>query len=1097
MIIIFPPLLSLDEEIAGNPIRQFSQRTAAVDGTCAPFITGRLRGFLVRSDASGETLVVPKAKYVPNHHVRVIESSAVPAGGVIDLTDGTWFRHPDQNRTVPYAHQREIEEILQSWQGAFSYVQEDPTRGIRGLRAPQIGAVHRVHAHWAVSNSPATIVMPTGTGKTDTMIAILVSAICPKLLVVVPTDALRTQLTEKFLTLGILKDPGCAVLAQSVKLPIIGTLQHIPRTTAGVDEFFSRCQVIVMTSGIAGQCERAVQDRMAHHCPYLFIDEAHHAEAPSWSAFKERFNGRRILQFTATPFREDGKPLDGDIIFKYPLKKAQEEGYFKPIKFRPVTEFNRKKVDTAIAKKAVEQLRLDLDKGHILMARADTVTRAKQVFELYNRYPEFHPVQLHTGIKSQKVRETIRRKIISGESRVVVCVDMLGEGFDLPELKIAAFHDIRKTLAVTLQLAGRFTRSRPDLGDAVFIANTADVNVQDELKKLYTRDPDWNVLLPELSDSMIGEQLSLQEFLRGFTDFTTAIPLKTVRPATSAVVYKTHCQDWKPENFKVGIPVVESCEQVHHTINHEKHTLIVVTARRVALSWTDVETLYSWDWELYVVFWSSEQNLLFINGSANAGDYKALAQAIAGNDVELIRGQDVFRTFAGVNRLRLQNVGLTEQLGRNVRYTGRMGSDVEPALSPAQRQRARKSVLSGTGYEDGETTTVGASRKGRIWSHQRTRVDQLVEWCKLIGTKLLDTSIDPDGVLKGTLEAKTILERPRIMPIAVDWPEEMYTTPETIWFASIDGVEIPLNELEIELVNPSVDRALRIAIASEKERADMQLDFFEEGEGESVIPNYRFSVLGHRQVKIHHGSSEGENVESFFYYDPPVIWFADGSSLEGNQHVPLKTTHPPYETAKIQVLDWNGVNIRKESQGRTKDQTSIQARVIRELKKRGDYSIIFDDDDSGEAADVVAISLIGEPSAPSSIDVEFYHCKYSSEDIPGQRVEDLYEVCGQAQKSIGWISSPQKKSDIFTHLLRREAKRQDDGGPSRFEVGDWELLQTIGEMSQLSKVQLSIYIVQPGVSKAEASRDQRLLLAVTETYLLETRQVPFGVITSQ
>ena len=546
----------------------------------------------------------------------------------------------------------------------------------------------------------------------------------------------------------------------------------------------------------------------------------------------------------------------------------------------------------------------------------------------------------------------------------------------------------------------------------------------------------------------------------------------------------------------MGIPIVESCEQVHHTINHEKHTLIVVTARRVALSWTDVETLYSWNWELYVVSWSPEQNLLFINGSTNAGDYKALGQAIAGNDVELIRGQDVFRTFAGVNRLRLQNVGLTEQLGRNVRYTGRMGSDVEPALSPAQRQRARKSVLSGTGYENGETSTVGASRKGRIWSHQRTRVDQFVEWCKLIGAKLLDTSINPDEVLEGTLEAKTILERPRIMPIAVDWPEEIYTTPEAIWSASIDGVESPLNELEIELVNPSVDRALRIAVASEKERAELQLEFFEEREGESVIPNYRFSVLADKQVKIHHGSSQGENVESFFHYDPPVIWFADGSSLEGNQHVPLKSTHPPYETAKIQVLDWKGVNIRKESQGRTKDQTSIQARIIRELKNR-DYSIIFDDDDSGEAADVVAISLGGEPSAPSSIDVEFYHCKYSSEDTPGQRVQDLYEVCGQAQKSIGWISSPQKKSDIFTHLLRREAKRQDEGGPSRFEVGDWELLQTISEMSHLSVVKLSIYIVQPGVSKAQASRDQLLLLAVTETYLLETRQAPFGVITSQ
>jgi superfamily II DNA or RNA helicase len=55
---------------------------------------------------------------------------------------------------------------------------------------------------------------------------------------------------------------------------------------------------------------------------------------------------------------------------------------------------------------------------------------------------------------------------------------MLGEGFDLPELKIAAFHDIRKTLAVTLQLAGRFTRARHDLGDATFIANLADVDVR-------------------------------------------------------------------------------------------------------------------------------------------------------------------------------------------------------------------------------------------------------------------------------------------------------------------------------------------------------------------------------------------------------------------------------------------------------------------------------------------------------------------------------------------------------------------------------------------------------------------------------------------
>ena len=57
---------------------------------------------------------------------------------------------------------------------------------------------------------------------------------------------------------------------------------------------------------------------------------------------------------------------------------------------------------------------------------------------------------------------------MSAKSLIAVCVDMLGEGFDLPELKIAAFHDIRKILAVTLQLAGRFMRARPALGAATF-----------------------------------------------------------------------------------------------------------------------------------------------------------------------------------------------------------------------------------------------------------------------------------------------------------------------------------------------------------------------------------------------------------------------------------------------------------------------------------------------------------------------------------------------------------------------------------------------------------------------------------------------------
>lgn len=1093
MRLTLPAVLGLDIEYDKNPIQQIAELSHECEGQLVPFTLKKTAGFLFQTTNPGEILIFPKTVNAPKTHQRVLIAVPDPQQPSNNLSDGTWQTHPslpDEEADVDYRQQ--ISDVLDSWAGAFSFVQEDIARKIVGLRRPQIGAVHAAHAYWAVSNAPATIVMPTGTGKTETMLSLLISMRCPRLLVVVPTDALRSQLALKFLTLGKLKAPGSTVLSSGAKTPIVCMLQHIPGTPGDLDTLFQRAQVIVTTSSIAGQCSQAVQERMAHHCPYLFIDEAHHAEAPTWSAFKDRFRERRVLQFTATPFREDGRPLDGTIIFKYPLKLAQEEGYFAPIQFQRVEEFNTKRVDQVIAEKAVAQLRADKDKGHILMARVEDVSRAKAVFELYRPYEEFNPVQLHTGIKSAKQRQAIRQQIISGHSRIVVCVDMLGEGFDLPELKIAAFHDIRKTLAVTLQLAGRFTRARPDLGNATFIANTADVNVQEELRKLYTRDPDWNALLPQLSDTMIGEQVSLQEFLKGFTDFAEEIPLRTVRPATSAVAYRTSCTDWAPHNFREGLPGLQSCERIFHTVNEAERTLVIVTVRRVAIDWTDVEDLYSWQWELYVVLWSQEQQLLFINSSTNSGEYKGLAHAIAGSTATLIRGQQVFRTFSGVTRLRLQNVGLTEQLGRNVRYTGRMGADVAAELPDVQRRHARKSVLSGSGFEDGHKATVGASRKGRIWSHHRDRVDQFTAWCKAIGAKLLDEGIDADEVLKGTLESTTIGERPKLVPIAADWPETLYTTPEAMWSLGIGGVQYGLYELDLEVASYSVDGPIRIKIVAEDRDAELILELFEDDDG----PNYRFVVQADQTVQIRRGErAEARDAAEFFYDDPPTIWFADGSALEGNDFVSLKNPHPPYDATKIQAWDWSGTNIRKESQGPQKEADSVQAQVVRTLLT-GDYDMIVDDDARGEAADVVTIRLVRDGAAPTRVDVEFYHCKYSGGSAPGHRVDDLYEVCGQAQKSIAWISSHEKSTDLFTHLLRREAHRQDTGGGSRLERGDTELLSTIREVSRLCPVSLKIFIVQPGLSKAQVSREQLELLSVTETYLMETYRLPFGVIAS-
>ncbi len=69
------------------------------------------------------------------------------------------------------------QEVANKWRESFRYRAElqgaDGVTNVPGLRPPQIGALHAIGSHWSLYHHPATIVMPTGTGKTETMLATL------------------------------------------------------------------------------------------------------------------------------------------------------------------------------------------------------------------------------------------------------------------------------------------------------------------------------------------------------------------------------------------------------------------------------------------------------------------------------------------------------------------------------------------------------------------------------------------------------------------------------------------------------------------------------------------------------------------------------------------------------------------------------------------------------------------------------------------------------------------------------------------------------------------------------------------------------------
>ena len=181
-------------------------------------------------------------------------------------------------------------------------------------------------------------------------------------------------------------------------------------------------------------------------------------------------------------------------------------------------------------------------------------------------------------------------------------------------------------------------------------------------------------------------------------------------------------------------------------------------------------------------------------------------------------------------------------------------------------------------------------------------------------------------------------------------------------------------------------------------------------------------------------------------------------------------------------------NIRCESQGPDRKTNSIQRHVIEHLLTDVSLDVVFDDDGSGEIADVVTFSIL-----ENQISVTLWHCKYSKKNDAGARIGDLYEVCGQAQKSARWRDRPNR---MFTHMLHREKLRRNRGLSTRFERGGVPILKKLKARWQEYKFDFIVRIVQPGLSKEAIGEEGLHLLAATKSYLLDTRAMPLRVIGS-
>lgn len=973
-------------------------------------------------------------------------------------------------------------EIVKSWGKAYSEKVANGSLG-NGLRPPQYGALSAIRSHWVVSNEPATIVLPTGTGKSETIFSTIVSERIATTLIVVPSNLLREQLFDQVKHLGIL--PEISVVSEEAIFPTCllykSTLKDEEKAIL-CDEI-DNVNIIITTPGMIKSLPNDLFDKIYSNVELVVFDEAHHLAANDWRIVRERFSEKKILQFTATPFRNDGKKIDGKIIFKYSLSLSLQNNYFKPINFYPIHEYDITKSDEKIADIAVKLLQSDLDKGlnHILLARANSKKRADELFDkIYSNYKIYNPVVIHSG-KKKSQNSTSLNLLKSGESQIVVCVDMFGEGIDIPSLKIAAIHDKYKSLPITLQFMGRFARSgKEKLGTAKLVTNIASEDLKEDIDELYRRDADWTKLLQIKSDSAIKKEVQAEEFISQFEKIrANNINLSQIKMKISSRIYKT---DLKEVNINAWKNVLNT-EHTTHLINEDKSILIFIEEIEDIVNWSYQKDLVEYLYNFFVIFFDEDRGLIHINES-DSRKGNDLVEQIFPNSVQ-VKGDVIYRVLDGINRLMIGTLGLKQIPGGNVSFRMFAGVDVKKGISEATSLGSIKSNLFGHGYRDGNKISIGCSYKGKVWMRWVESLNFWVDWCQKIGAKILDSNIDTSMILENSLTSEVVAEFPNGVPYKIVPDSIIETSNSTAMVFYIEKEEKMYHFFESDFRNPRLEKNLLIFELWIGERKFIFQQYInQKGFGFSqTFGADLFIKKSNNKILFSQYLNDHSPIVSFIRKDGVRVM------LEGNLQIVDKPRSKSSLSNEILVpIEWEkyGTDIRKESQGIVKNKTSIQYVTINKLIDTNEL-IIFDDDGSGEIADIVTIST---NEVERTILINLYHCKYSHGDEPGARVSDLYEVCGQAEKSIIWKDN---LLDLLDRMIKRESIRISKRQSSRFEKGNINDCQTIKSMIKDGfSTNMIINIVQPGVSISRLSTEMKQLLLSTEYYLKETYNIPLN-----
>lgn len=357
------------------------------------------------------------------------------------------------------------------------------------LREPQREAHRAVREHFATSDEPTIIVIPVGCGKTGIIATLPFGVARGRVLVITPNLTIRKGVTEAL----DIASRECfwsrtRVLSDFTAGPWTAVLDG---PAANLNDCIESHFVVTNIQQLASQADRWLPQFPPDFFDMILVDEGHHAAAASWQKVFRRFPSAKIVSMTATPFRSDQRPLQGDVIYRYSFARAMVNGFIKRVNSRSVApkelyftyrgdtkrhtleevlqlreeqwfrrgvalspECNRHIAEASIHR--CDAMRAETGLRHQIIAAACSVDHARQVRAIYEECG-YRAAEIHSDMDSDE-QEAVLERLRLGQLDCIVQVQMLGEGFDHPRLSVAAVFRPFRSLAPYIQFVGRVMR---------------------------------------------------------------------------------------------------------------------------------------------------------------------------------------------------------------------------------------------------------------------------------------------------------------------------------------------------------------------------------------------------------------------------------------------------------------------------------------------------------------------------------------------------------------------------------------------------------------------------------------------------------------